>query len=173
MQNPPPKRPNRWRSRILNLVILIAIVFGVRTWQQRDMPGDIPPALHGQTLAGKHYILPDRPVKPILVHFWATWCAICRSEQDTIAELASDHSGNVITVAMQSGRPEAVSRYLQEQGLVFPVLNDPDGTLSHSWGVRAVPASFIIGPDGTIRFIEVGYTTGLGLRIRLWLAGLL
>jgi hypothetical protein len=41
------------------------------------------------------------------------------------------------------------------------------------WGVHAVPASFIISPDGQIRLIEVGYTTGPGLRLRLWLVGLM
>jgi hypothetical protein len=38
--------------------------------------------------------------------------------------------------------------------------------------VHAVPASFIIAADGQIRFVEVGYTTGMGLRLRLWLAGM-
>lgn len=64
------------------------------------------------------------------------------------------------------------TRYMQEQGIAFPVLTDRDGALSRAWGVHAVPASFIIAPDGQIRFIEVGFTTGIGLRLRLWLAGL-
>jgi peroxiredoxin len=79
---------------------------------------------------------------------------------------------NVITIAMQSGKPEEVARYLREQAIAFPVLNDADGSVSASWGVHAVPASFIIAPDGQIQFVEVGYTTGVGLRLRLWLAGL-
>ena len=40
------------------------------------------------------------------------------------------------------------------------------------WGVRAVPASFVVDGTGQIRYVEVGYTTGIGLRLRLWLAGL-
>jgi peroxiredoxin len=106
------------------------------------------------------------------VHFWATWCPICRTEQGSIAAIAQDHP-DVITVAMQSGTPQEVSRYMQEQGIAFPVVNDPDGIISRAWGVHAVPASFIIAPDGQIRFVEVGYTTGMGLRLRLWLAGIL
>jgi len=33
-----------------------------------------------------------------------------------------------------------------------------------------VPASFIVDTDGKIRYVEIGYTTGIGLRLRLWLA---
>jgi len=73
---------------------------------------------------------------------------------------------------MQSGKPEEVARHMQEQKLDFPVLNDPDGSIARAWGVHAVPASFIIGTDGRIRFVEVGYTTETGLRLRRWLAGI-
>ena len=107
----------------------------------------------------------------MLVHFWATWCPICRAEQGSIAAIAHDYP-NVITVAMQSGTPQEVSRHMHEQGIDFPVVNDQDGMLSGAWGVHAVPVSFIIAPDGQVRFIEVGYTTGIGLRLRLWLAGI-
>jgi peroxiredoxin len=74
---------------------------------------------------------------------------------------------------MQSGKAEEVARYMREQGITFSALNDQDGRISAAWGVHAVPASFIITPDGQIRFVEVGYTTSLGLRLRLWLAGML
>ena len=105
----------------------------------------------------------------MLVHFWATWCPICSAEQDSITAIAQDRP-NTITVAMQSGSDAKVATHLTEQGLQFRVLNDPDGLIASAWGVHAVPASFIIGSDGQIRFVEVGYTTALGLRLRLWLA---
>ena len=71
---------------------------------------------------------------------------------------------------MNSGTQEAVVKYMRDQGIAFPVVNDPDGSLSAKWGVHAVPASFIIAPDGRVRFVEVGYTTGVGIKLRLWLA---
>jgi len=164
-------RAAKWRSYAFNVMVFVILVAGIRAWQQRDMISGTAPALHGEALTGLPYILPARPGKPVLVHFWATWCPICRAEQDSIAAIARDHT-NVITVAMQSGGTEEVSRHMREQGLDFPVVNDPDGRLSSAWGVHAVPASFIISPDGRISFVEVGYTTGIGLRLRLWLAGI-
>jgi thiol-disulfide isomerase/thioredoxin len=162
-------RRKKWRSFALNLLMFILLVAGIRTWQHRDMANGATPSLQGVTLAGQPYRLPAHPDKPVLVHFWATWCSICRAEQDSIAAIAHDHP-NMITIAMQSGSPEEVSKHLREQGLSFPTVNDPDGTLSKAWGVHAVPASFIVDTNGNIRFIEVGYTTSIGLRLRLWLA---
>lgn len=160
----------KWRGHLINLLLFILVIAGVRAWQQRDMASGTAPALQGITLAGQSYALPVHPAQPVLVHFWATWCPVCRTEQGSITSIAHDDP-NVVTVAMQSGTPEEVTRHMREQGIDFPVINDPDGSLSRSWGVHAVPASFIVTPDGRIRFVEVGYTTGIGLRLRLWLAG--
>ena len=163
-------RAAKWRGYAINVLLFVVLVAGIRVWQQRDMSSGAAPALQGVTLAGQTYTLPAHPGQPVMVYFWASWCGICRAQQGSIAAIADDNP-NVITVAMQSGSPEKVARYMQEQGIGFPVVNDPDGSLARAWGVHAVPASFIIAPDGQIRFVEVGYTTGLGLRLRLWLAG--
>lgn len=160
----------KWRGYALNLLLLVLVVAGIRFWQQRDMVTGAAPQLQGVTLAGQTYTLPIHPEKPVLVHFWATWCPVCRAEQNSIDTIAQDDP-TVITVAMQSGTPEQVAAHMREQGIDFPVLNDPDGSIARAWGVHAVPVSFIIAPDGSVKFVEVGYTTEIGLRIRRWLAG--
>lgn len=170
-ETPTPSRAAKWRRPVIEVILLLGLLIGFRAWQHRDMPSGAAPALAGRTLAGEAYTLPGHPGKPVLVHFWATWCAICREDQGSISAIAHDH-GDVISIAMQSGNADDVARYVAQQHVDFPVINDPEGTLAQRWGVNAVPASFIVGPDGTVRFIEVGYTTGPGLRLRLWLAGL-
>ncbi len=170
---PTKKTPaQKWRSFAIKALIFIAVIIAFRAWQQRDMVSGPAPGLQGVTLAGQPYQLPAHPQRPVLVHFWATWCPICKAEQGAIDAIAHDNP-NVITIAMNSGKPEQVAKHMQEQGLGFTVLNDPDSSISNAWGVHAVPASFIIAPNGQIRFVEVGYTTGIGLRLRLWLAGLI
>jgi peroxiredoxin len=162
----------KWRGLFINLLVFVVIIFGVRTWQHRDMVNGAAPALHSMTLAGLPYQLPTHPTQPVLVYFWASWCSICRAEQGAIKDVAHDQP-NVISIAMQSGKPAEVAQYMHEHELTFPAINDPDGDIARAWGVNGVPASFIIGTDGKIRFVEVGYTTGLGLKLRLWLAGIL
>jgi thiol-disulfide isomerase/thioredoxin len=165
-------RAAKWRGYAINLLLFVVLIAGVRAWQQRDMAGGTAPALHGALLDGQSYTLRATPGQPVLVHFWASWCGICRSEQSSIAAIARDNP-HVITIAMQSGVPQEVQGYMQQQGIAFSVVNDPDGSIAKNWGVHAVPASFIIDGKGEIRFVEVGYTTEIGIRVRLWLAGLL
>ena len=159
----------KWLRRGFEVLLFIVVIMGVRAWQQRDIEKGLAPPLSGMLLDGKPYVLAGRPAQPVLVHFWATWCPICRAEQGSIESLARDNP-NLITVAMQSGDSIAVQKYMHEQGVIFPVVNDADNKISTAWGVHGVPASFIIDTGGNVRFVEVGYTTGIGLRFRLWLA---
>lgn len=148
--------------------MFVVIILAFRAWQTRDAPDGPAPELSGRSVDGAELALARPPGEPVLVHFWATWCGVCRAEQGTIDALAADH--RVITVASQSGGADQVGGYLRDEGLAFPVVLDPRGELAQRWGVRAFPTSFVIAPDGTVRSVEVGYTTSLGLRARLWLA---
>lgn len=151
----------------LEILFFIALFMAVRAWQQRDvLSGTVPDVsavtINGQTVS----ILSDK--KPLLIHFWATWCPVCRLEQGSIDALAKDY--NVVTIAMQSGENDLLETYLQENQLSFPVINDSDGTLVQRFGVRGVPASFVVDSENKIAFTEVGYTSEIGLRLRMWLA---
>lgn len=163
-------KSNKWLGRGLEVLLFVVLVMGVRAWQQRDIAKGMVPPLSGVLLDGKPFIFPAKPERPMLVHFWATWCPVCRAELGSIDALALNNP-NIITVAMQSGSSSEVRQYMHEQQVNFPVLNDADGRISSSWGVSAVPASFVVDTEGEIRYIEIGYTTGVGLRLRMWLAG--
>ncbi len=167
---PPPKTParRRWLRRAAEVALVLAVILGVRAYQQRDIVTGPAPALVGVLLDGKVFTLAPIAGQPQLVHFWASWCPICRAEQSSIAALARDYP--TVTVAMQSGSDDEVVEYMQKQALSIPVLNDSEGMLAAQWGVRGVPTSFIVDTTGRIRFVEVGYTTEIGLRLRLWLA---
>lgn len=164
-----PSKSRVWLRRGLELLLFIVLIMGVRAWQQRDIVKGEAPPLSGMLLDGKPFVLAAKPAQPVLVHFWATWCPVCRAEQGSIESLAHDNP-NVVTVAMQSGNSTVLQQYMREQAVKFPVINDADNQISARWGVQAVPASFIVDTDGNIRYVEIGYTTGLGLRLRLWLA---
>ena len=153
---------------LLNVLVFVLVLLSVRAYLQKDTVAGLAPAISGQLLNGKEVSLAQYRGEPLLLHFWASWCGICRLEEDGIDALSKDYP--VLSVAMQSGSGEEVSAYMQKQGLEFPVLNDPGGDIASGYGVSGVPASFILDGQGAIRFVEVGYTTSLGLRLRLWLA---
>lgn len=165
------KRWRTWPVRLAELMLVIAVVVAVRTYMLRDAASGAAPPIEGALVGGRSTSLEALRGRPVLVHFWATWCPVCRLEEGNIQSIAGDHA--VLTVALQSGGGKAVAAYLAAQGLSIPVVLDDDGTIAARYGVRGVPASFILDGQGRIRFVEAGYTTEAGLRFRLWLAGLL
>lgn len=156
---------------LLQLLLLLLVVWALEAYMTRDAARGPAPAVLAQTLDGQVFSLGDFHGQAAVVHFWAVWCPVCELEQGMIDRLARAYP--VVTVAMQSGTEAEVAAYLREQGVDYPVINDPDGALAALYGVRAVPASFVLDPQGEVRFVTRGYTSGWGMRLRLWLAGIL
>ena len=88
-----------------------------------------------------------------------------------MASIAQDYP--VVTIASWSDGEAAVKKYMLDNGLTFPVMLDDSGQLARSFGLKGVPASFVLSPNGEIAFVETGYTTEAGLRLRLWLSTLI
>lgn len=162
-------RDKRWFRWAIEAVVVVVIMTGVHFYTTRGAVRGMAPAVAGVTLDGRPVSLAQWRGRPVLVHFWATWCPVCRLEQGSIQDIARGHA--IITVATQSGDAAKVRAWLRDQGLRMPVLLDEDGSMATAWGARGVPASFIVDGRGRIRFVEFGYTTEWGLRLRLWLAG--
>lgn len=162
----------KWLPRILlEAALLIIVVLAIEAFLTRDTVSGRAPRFAGTTLQGERFDLAAFNGAPVVVHFWATWCPVCALEQGMVDGLAAGYP--VITVAMQSGDAREVLSYLAEQGVNYPVINDPEGALAARYGVQGVPASFILDANGEVRFVTHGYTSGLGMRIRLWLAAVL
>jgi thiol-disulfide isomerase/thioredoxin len=161
-----PRR--RWLRWLRDIVLLLSVFAAVQWWQSRDLAHGTAPPLNGLLLDGSPWQFAPAD-GPQLVHFWATWCPICRLEHDSIASIAADWP--VITVATTSGTPDEVRAYLAERDLSLPVLIDEGGDIARQWGLDGVPATFVVDADGKIRHAAMGFSTEWGLRLRLWLAG--
>lgn len=158
----------KWPKLLLELVVFLLLVLVLEAFLTRDAVSGKAPVFTAQTVQGRAFDLAALKGQPAMVHFWATWCPICGLEQGTVDGIAADYP--FISVAMQSGGPGEVLAYLKEQEVDYPVINDPDGVLARRYGVSGVPASFILNADGEVVFVTRGYTSGFGLRFRLWLA---
>jgi thiol-disulfide isomerase/thioredoxin len=108
--------------------------------------------------------------KPILIHFWATWCPTCKLEANNIERISQKF--NVITIAVKSGSNKDIQKYLKEKGLSFHVVNDKNGTFAQLFHISAFPTTFIYTKEHTLLFSDVGYTSTLGLYLRMWWASL-
>jgi thiol-disulfide isomerase/thioredoxin len=155
----------------MQFMMVILAVFLIRAWQQQDLTTGMVPSFVSKTLSGE--IINGKPLsnQSVLIHFWATWCGICRLENDNIQALSEDYK--VLNIAMQSGTDAELKAYAEEHNMRLDnMINDHSGSLAKLFGVRATPSSFFVNSKGQIQFVEVGYVTSFGYRIRLWWAGL-
>ena len=102
--------------------------------------------------------------KPILVHFWATWCPVCKVEAPNIQTLSKYY--NVVTIAVKSDKNE-IKNYMKENHLNFKVINDSDGFIAEQFHINVYPSTFIYNKDKKLIFSEVGYTSTFGMWVRL------
>lgn len=92
--------------------------------------------------------------QPILVNFFASWCAPCRAEAPALAVLAKDVT--IIGIAYKD-KPADTTEFLTQYGNPFAAIGlDRAGSLGLEWGVYGVPESYVIGPDGTIKLRHAG-----------------
>ena len=155
------------RESLLTLLIAVAVMTAYSLYLQRHMPSGEAPVMTGTTLDGNRFDLQALSRdETVLVYFWASWCSVCRVVSPAVSDIASDYP--VISVAMTSGNDDRVRRYLTAHKLDFATINDESGQLSREWGVQATPA-FVIVKNGEIRSVTTGYTTEVGLRLRMML----
>lgn len=103
--------------------------------------------------------------RPLLVHFWGTWCPICRVEALNIHALSKSY--NIITIAVNSGSNEELKAYMKEHDLDYCVVNDTQGYLAQKFDIEVYPTTLFYNTKGELKFSEVGYSTKLGLQARL------
>lgn len=156
-------RPSK--KTLMQFVLVILAVFAIRTWQHQDLSYGLVPSFKSKTLTGE--VVSSNINQATLIHFWATWCGICRLENDNIQTISQDY--RVLNIAMQSGTDADLEQYAQKHNMRLDnIINDNSGSLARLFGVQATPSSFFIAKDNRIQFTEVGYVTTLGYRLRLW-----
>jgi len=121
-------------------------------------PGSAAPTLHLPLLDGGSADLAQQHGKVVLINFWATWCEPCRNEMAGLQQL--DHRLSADQFALYPVDMEetatAITPFREQIGFTLPVLLDSDGSASHSYGVRALPSTFIIDQSGTVREQHLG-----------------
>lgn len=105
--------------------------------------------------------------KLTLVNVWASWCVPCRQEHPIILGLSQDPRINVVGINYKD-KSDAALAFLGELGNPFRAIGvDPRGAAAIDWGVYGIPESFLVGPDGTILYKQVGPFTDEAVRNQL------
>ncbi|SDT27888.1 Peroxiredoxin [Paenibacillaceae bacterium GAS479] len=184
------RRPIWSKRRLLSVVsVLLLVAAGlsgmllVKQNSDREKPGRVAEGSPAPEIAiavpgsGERVQLSDFKGRTVLVHFWASWCVPCKRELpliDKAAHLTSkgDHkdeagaasgAGNeqeILAINVGESRG-TINEFTGETGISMPIVSDVTGQAAEAFRVRALPASFIISPDGRISQIIQGEFTSV------------
>ena len=116
-------------------------------------------------LNGEPLRLSDLQGQPLIVNFWATWCPTCRAETpDLIALYETYRDKGVLLLGVNLRENEgAVSTFVEDFGINYPILFDRDGDVAGTWRIggpnRGVPSTYFIDREGVVRKVVFGTVT--------------
>ncbi len=127
-----------------------------------------------EDLAGQEVTTASLQGKPVLVNFWAAWCAPCREQMPKIqeAQRVFAEKGLVVLAINDGETADTARKYIEEHKYAFRVLLDRDKTVAAKFSVSGIPSLFLIDRDGNVRGQYTGYNSALDLREELKKIGL-
>ncbi|WP_394143258.1 protein disulfide oxidoreductase [Vibrio atypicus] len=155
------------KELVIYLFIAIVIALVVDWYRSKDMPTESAPPFAATLMNGEQVdVIAQSYESPVIVYFWATWCAACKFVSPTVDWISQYYP--VVAVSGSSGPNERVSHFLAQKGYGFANINDLGGDLFRKWGISVTPTIAII-KDGQVETITTGITTPPGLLVRTWL----
>ncbi len=117
------------------------------------------PAVEVTTLGGRTISLASLKGKVVIVDFWATWCPPCREEIPHFVELYKTYAPQleILGLAMDEEGAEVVTPFVEKHGVRYPVALSTEALADAFGGVRGLPTTFVIDPEGRIVKKYLGY----------------
>ncbi|WP_339750164.1 TlpA disulfide reductase family protein [uncultured Marinobacter sp.] len=115
-----------------------------------------------ESRSGENLRLEDHRGEVVMLNFWASWCGPCRQEMPLMDELYSQYKDlgfTILAVNVDENRDEA-HRFLDKVPVNYPILYDPESSVSELYEVQAMPTTVMIDRDGNARYLHYGYQPG-------------
>lgn len=103
------------------------------------------PGLTGGTVALKQY-----RSRPVLINFWASYCAPCRKEMPTLQAFSRRQKDVAVLGVAVNDDPAASRRFAKEVGVTFPLAVDRNADVLANYGGAGLPTTVLVGKDGTV-----------------------
>ena len=174
------RRPLVWRIRALLLPLILLTVLGgwlmVRSGAlsgalTRSMArvGDPAPPFALSALDGSPVRLADLVGRPVIVNFWASWCAPCVREFPLLEEARAAHADADLAVIgiVYDDRAEAAASFMAANGAGWTAAMDPGGDVARAYGIYGPPETFFIGRDGVVAGHQIGELTAADMARQL------
>jgi len=157
------------------ILIFLGIFLAITWWQQKDM---LPTSSNSAAPSFSLVDMTDNVVhfnpleqsQKTLVYFFAPWCSVCHLSIDNIESIkqSSDGKINFYAIALDWKNKQEVEAFLAEHDLTMPILLGTNETLN-DFKIGGFPSYYVIDSSGILQSKDMGYTTEIGMRVRLGL----
>ncbi len=153
-------------------VFFLCLVLAPATAAVQVSRSPVPaPVLTGALLEGGQFDLRRLHGRPVLVHFWASFCTPCLEELPSLQRLAARCPDlAVVTVAADRGSPAPVREVVRRLALTLPVVVAPEPALRRRWEVNVLPVTYLLDREHRLRVRVLGARRWDGAAGRAWLA---
>jgi len=144
---------------LLTVLFVVAMEANALASELLEHPdASISPPLKLADLGDNTYSLSDFRGQVVLVNFWASWCPPCIIEMPGLQRLKEKLAGRPFTILAVNVRekPADIWKFRRLVKVDFPLLLDREGQAAEDWGITVYPSSFLVGPDGRIRYVAYG-----------------
>lgn len=131
----------------------IKVPFGIRSY---DI--GIAQNFSLQDIDGENFELKNTKGHWVFLHFWASWCGPCRQEMPTIQKLADAMPDDKLQIVMinTAEDEDTIFEFLGAIDVEINTLMDVDGLVTEVWKPRGLPTTFLIDPEGKVKYQAIG-----------------
>jgi len=171
-----------WVARLLPAVAVGAVVIGLVMWavlpgtlraadsDTMSLEGKAAPDVSLQTMDGQSFQLSKLKGSVVMLDYWATWCPPCRASLPNVNKLSQDKDlaakGLKVYAINCRETQETAQKFVQDNHYTFTVPLDPSGEFGTKYLVQGIPTTVIVGRDGTIKDVFIGYGPGTEQQLR-------
>jgi cytochrome c biogenesis protein CcmG/thiol:disulfide interchange protein DsbE len=165
----PEATPNQgavrlWQFGIVAVLVLFVGILAFRLWdtnQTEHRAAGLAPEFTFTTFEGETISLSDLRGKGVVVNFWASWCEPCREEAALLEQTwRREQDNGIVFIGLDYLDQEpAAKAYLAEFDVTYPKGPDLQSQAARRYGIKGVPETFFITPEGEVAKTVIGPVT--------------
>lgn len=157
------------KATILFIFFIVIVVFVIGYFLSSKQTSPIPQVKNNEKTVGSKILVFQRleggiidlkdykNEKPVVLDFWASWCPNCQRSMPVLNKLYDKYKDKIEVIGVNIQENEStIKSFVESYGINFPIVLDPDGAISRSYGVNYTNVHILIEKNGEVKKLIPG-----------------